>query len=314
MLKSLKVPIGWGAILKRTVSEMAADNCLDLAAELAYYFFLALFPALLFLVALAGFLPLGNAVETVTTTLARVAPAEVIEIIRNQLLTIAHGKSGGLLTLGVVGAIDTLNQAYDIQDGRPWWRVKLLSIALTVGLALFIMLSTVLVIAGPELAGHVAGWLHLGAAFAWTWKILQWPFVFALVSLAIAVVYYFAPDAKQEWIWITPGSLVATLLWLVISLGFRFYVQRFGGYNATYGAIGGVIVVLLWFYLSGLAVLAGAELNAEIEHASPYGKDPGEKVAGEKQSLEALAKHDREEQMRPGTFKPALTTSNCDLS
>ena len=103
------------------------------------------------------------------------------------------------------------------------------------------------------------------------------------------MIYYYAPDAVQEWIWITPGSLFATTLWLVISLVFKFYVAHFTSYNATYGAIGGVIVLMLWFYLSALAVLVGAELNAEIEHASPYGKDPGEKVAGEKKLIGAVA-------------------------
>ena len=105
----------------------------------------------------------------------------------------------------------------------------------------------------------------------------------------MAMIYYYAPDAVQEWIWITPGSLLATTLWLVISLAFKFYVSHFTSYNATYGAIGGVIVLMLWFYVSALAVLVGAELNAEIEHASPYGKDPGEKVAGEKKMIGAVA-------------------------
>jgi membrane protein len=172
----------------------------------------------------------------------------------------------------VTAIIDTLNQAYDIQESRPWWKVRLLALGLTLGLALFIVVSFALVLVGPTLAEKVAVWLHMGPAFAWTWKIVQWPVVFSLVTFAIAMIYYYAPDAEQEWIWITPGSILATLLWLLISLGFKFYVVNFTSYNATYGAIGGVIVLMLWFYVSGLAVLIGAELNAEIEHASPYGK------------------------------------------
>ena len=113
--------------------------------------------------------------------------------------------------------------------------------------------------------------------------------VFLLVTLAVGLIYYDAPDAVQEWVWITPGSIVATTLWLAISLGFKFYVAYVTSYNATYGAIGGIIVLMLWFYLSALAVLIGAELNAEIEHASPYGKAPGEKVAGEKTRIGAVA-------------------------
>lgn len=318
MLKALRVPVGWGTILKRTASEAWTDNCLGLAAQLAYYFFLALFPALLFLVALASFFPLGNIVATVTQALARVAPGEVLAIIQDQILAIARSKQGGLLTLGMLGTIwstssgvdaviDTLNQAYDIQDARPWWRRKLTALTLTISLALFILVSSVLAVAGPELAADAGRLLHLGPAFARVWSIAQWPGIFVLVSIAVAIVYYYAPDAKQEWVWVVPGAVFATVLWLLSSLGFRFYVKHFGSFNATYGAIGGVIVVLLWFYVSGLAVLIGAELNAEIEHASPYGKDPGEKVAGEKASAQAAPE-------ARDAFKPALSSENCDLS
>lgn len=320
MLKALGVPVGWGTILKRTAREVWTDHCLGLAAELAYYFFLALFPALLFIVALASFFPIDNLIGIITNALARVAPSEVLAIIQNQIVAIARAKNGGLLTLGMVGTIwstssgvdaiiDTLNRAYDIHDARPWWRVRLLALAFTLALAVCVLISTVLVVAGPEIAEHVADWLKLGAAFAWTWKIAQWPLIFVLVSLGVAVIYYFAPDVQQQWIWITPGSLFATFFWLVTSLGFRFYAKHFGSFNATYGAIGGVIVLLLWFYVSGLAVLVGAELNSEIEHASPFGKDPGEKVAGEKEALEQKAA-----EHKPTAFNPALTSSNCDLS
>jgi hypothetical protein len=129
----------------------------------------------------------------------------------------------------------------------------------------------------------------LGGAFEWSWKVLQWPLAFFLVTSAIGLVYYFAPDAEQDWVWITPGAVAATLLWLLFSLAFKFYVARFGDYNATYGAVGAVIVLLLWFYISGLAILVGAELNAEIEHASPYGKALGEKVPGQRKKIGAAA-------------------------
>jgi membrane protein len=298
MLSALRVPISWTELAKRTYREVLADNCLGLAAQLAYYFFLALFPALLFLVAIVSFIPIAGLLDAITGNLARVAPSEVLSIIQDQILKIAHEKNGGLLTLGMLGTIwstssglnaiiDTLNQAYDIQEARPWWKVKLIALGLTVTLAVFIVVSFTLVVAGPTLAERVADWAHMGAAFALGWKILQWPLVFFLVTLAVALIYYYAPDAVQEWIWITPGSLLATTLWLLISLGFKFYVSHFTSYNATYGAIGGVIVLMLWFYLSALAVLVGAEVNAEIEHASPYGKDPGEKVAGEKNMIVA---------------------------
>ncbi len=321
MLKAFHVPISWTEIFKRTASEVQADNCLGLAAELAYYFFLALFPALLFFVALVSFIPITGLMEAITTVLARVAPnTEVYDIIHDQIVRIAGDKNSGLLTIGMLGAIwstsagvsaiiDTLNTAYDIQEGRAWWKVRLTSLGLTIALAIFIVLSFVVVVAGPALAERVAVWAHLGPAFEWTWRIVQWPVVFGLVAFAIAIIYYYAPDAEQEWIWITPGSVLATLLWLLTTLAFKFYVQRVASYNA-YGAIGGVIVLLLWFYVSGLAVLIGAELNSEIEHASPLGKDPGEKFAGEKEQMRRL---ERSGATPAGTLKPALTRMNCDI-
>jgi membrane protein len=323
MLKAFRVPITWTDLAKRTAGEVLADNCLGLAAQLAYYFFLALFPALLFFVALASFLPVSGLMDAVTASLARVAPGEVLSIVQAQIIAIAHEKNGGLLTLGMLGTIwstssgvtaiiDTLNQAYDVQEARSWWRVRLISLALTVALALFILLSFALVLVGPTAAERVAAMARLGPAFEWAWKILQWPLVFALVALAMALIYYYAPDVKQEWIWITPGSVLATVLWLLISLGFKFYVVHFTSYNATYGAIGAVIVLMLWFYVSALAVLIGAELNAEIEHASPYGKDPGEKVAGEKEAVARAERHAGDFDSA-GMLNPALSATNCDV-
>jgi membrane protein len=142
-----------------------------------------------------------------------------------------------------------------------------------------VLVALSLVLIGPTVAqavGDATGW---GATFVWAWLVVQWPLVFALVSFAIGLVYYFAPDADQDWSWITPGAVAATTLWLVVSLLFKLYVANFTDYNASYGTVGGVIVLLLWFYLSGMAILAGAELNAEIEHASPHGKAPGQKNA-----------------------------------
>ena len=322
MLRALRIPIGWTDLAKRTAGEVMADNCLGLAAQLAYYFVLALFPALLFLVALVSFIPIVDLLDTIMSALARFAPGEALTLIQDQVLKIANGQHGGLLTLGMVGTIwstsagvtaiiDTLNQAYDIRESRPWWKVRLTAVGLTIILAIFIMASMVLLVAGPALIDRTAGWLHMGPAAALAWKVAEWPVIFGLVSLAVAIVYYFAPDAKQEWIWITPGSIFAAMLWLVVSLGFKFYVANFGWYNATYGAIGGVIVLMLWFYLSGLAVLVGAELNAEIEHASPYGKEPGERVAGEKKAIGRLAERAWRQRDAPTRLSPALA-ANCE--
>jgi membrane protein len=295
------LPISWSEISKRTVKEMVADDCLGLAAQLAYYLFLAVFPAILFLLAVGSFFPLHDLAGTIVRMLQPIASQDVIQLVTDQIRRISEAENGGLLTFGVLAALwsssaamvaitSALNTAYDIEEGRPWWKVRLIAIGLTIVLAVFFLLSTSLVLAGPEIAEYLGNTLRLGSIVEWTWKILQWPLVFVIVVTAVALVYYYAPDAEQEWTWISPGAIVATILWLVASLLFRIYVTNFSDYNATYGAIGGVMVLLLWFYVSSLAILAGAEMNAEIEHASPHGKDPGEKVPGQRKRIGALAK------------------------
>ena len=306
MLERFRIPLGWPELLKRTYQETLADDVFNLAAQQAYYFFFALFPALLALLSIASFFPIENLTGEITAQLQRVAPKDVADIVTGQIVKIGQSNAGGILTIAfvftlwssssaVLAMCSTLNAAYDITEGRPWWKVRLTAIGLTIGLALFILISMTLVVAGPTLAEKVAEAMRLGPVFTWTWKILQWPLVFTFVATAIALVYYFAPDAEQDWLWITPGSVLATMLWIVVSLAFRFYVSNFGSYNETYGAIGGVMVLLLWFYVSGIALLIGAELNAEIEHASPYGKDVGEKVPGEKKKIGPAAKRAYEE-------------------
>jgi membrane protein len=289
MVFALPRSLTWWELARRTLKETVDDDCLDLAAQLAYYFFLALFPAMLFLLALASFFPLGNVTEDVTRMLGPVVSPQVLDIIREQMLRLAKNDSGGLLTFGMLGTlwsssaalvsiVSTLNLAYDITEARPWWKVRLIAIGLTIATALLILCSLSLVLAGPALAEYFGRTTGLGPAFEWTWKILQWPLIFAMVVIGVGIVYYFGPDADQDWVWITPGAAVATALWLAVSLGFKLYIAKFTDYNAAYGTIGGVIVLLLWLYLSGLAILIGAEMNAEIEHASPYGKAPGQKT------------------------------------
>ena len=300
MFTAFDIPVSWGELLKRTAKETSADDCLGLAAQLAYYFFLALFPAVLFVLALASFFPLANFIEDIVRVLRPIAPPDMLGFLEEQLRRLSNADSGGILTIGILGAIwsssaavvaivGSLNRAYDIEEGRPWWKVRLTAIGLTVALAVLVLTSFTLIVAGPVIAERLAELLGFGAVFEWTWKILQWPLAFFLVATAVGLVYYFAPDAEQDWVWITPGAVAGTLLWVIVSLLFKVYVANFADYNATYGAVGGVIVLLLWFYLSGLAILVGAELNAEIEHASPHGKEPGEKVPGQKKKIGAAA-------------------------
>ena len=285
-----KVTIGWRKILKRLALAIYKDNCFGWSAELAYYYFFALFPALLFLVALAGYVPIENLIDQVMTALGRVAPGAVTTLTRNQLDQIAASQHGGLLTFGIIATlwsmssgmtavVDTLNQAYHVTEGRQWWRVRVTAILLAVALVAFVLTSFILLVVGPALGQRLAAELGLGFVFSFGWKILQWPLVFLLVAAAVSMVYYIAPDVDQRWLWIVPGAVFATVLWVLMSVGLKWYVEHFANYQATYGAIGGVIVLLLWLYFSGFVLLVGAELNAVIEHASIYGKNPGEKTA-----------------------------------
>ena len=328
VLETFKIPISWTELLKRTGKEFMADDCLGLAAQLAYYFFLALFPTLLFLLALASFFPLGDFAANAVESLRTVAPPDILNIIREQIERISNGDDGGLLTVGALGAlwsssaalisiVSALNRAYDIEEGRPWWKVRLVAIGLTLTLAVLVLVSFALILAGPTVAESLANRTGLGPVFEWTWKIVQWPLVFALVTTAVGVVYHFGPDAEQSWEWVTPGAVVATVLWLVVSLVFKLYVSNFTDYNAAYGTIGGVMVLLLWFYLSGLALLAGAEMNAEVEHASPHGKAPGEKVPGQTKKLGRLAAKEYEAQKRresPETKAKVVASVAADVA
>jgi membrane protein len=300
MLARFHVPLSWGELSKRTVREAMSDDIFGLAAQQAYYFLFSLFPALLALISIASYFPVGDLLNKVISMLGGFVPPDVIRIITGQLEEISSAPRGGILTIAFLFAvwssssamtsmITTLNAAYDVKEGRPWWKTRLIAIALTVALAVFILVSMTLIIAGPALAEKLADLFRLGPAFAWAWKILQWPIVFALVATGIVLIYYYAPDVEQDWVWITPGSVLATVLWILVSLGLKLYLQFAGDYNETYGAIGGVMVLMLWFYLSSLAILIGAELNAEIEHASPHGKDVGEKYPGQKKKIGAAA-------------------------
>jgi len=278
MLIFFRVPLPWSGVLKRTIAEIGEDNCLGLAAQLAFYFFLSLFPALLFLVALVGYLPIEDTLTRLLAALGTVAPGEVLALLRAQLEELARGSHGSLLTLGIAGAvwsssaamvaiIDALNDAYDIDERRSWWKRRAVAIALTVALALFIVMSLAFVLAGPSVALRVADWFRLAPAFALLWAIVRWPLMIFLIVFGVDLVYHFAPNRRGRWVWITPGSLLATGLWILSSFAFKFYVTNLANFNATYGAIGGVVVLLLWFYVSGLAILVGAELNGVIEQA-----------------------------------------------
>jgi membrane protein len=221
--------------------------------------------------------------------LAPLLPGEAAALIRENVRQLVTDQKGGLLSFGIATALwtsssafvaimDNLNRAYDVKEGRPFWKVRGLAILMTIGISIFIAISMVLLIFGPQIGGWIASQVGLGAVFQTAWNILRWPVIVVLLILAMALLYYFAPDVEQKWKWITPGSVFAVVVTLIAALGFSFYVNNFGSYNKTYGSIGTIIILLTWLYIVGFVVLVGGEINAEIEHASSEGKDPGEKT------------------------------------
>jgi membrane protein len=189
-----------------------------------------------------------------------------------------------------MGAIsESLNAAYDLKESRSWWKVRLTAVGLTLALTLLIVTALVLVLYGHDIADAVSIKVGLGSAFATAWKVLQWPLVLVFVLLAFALIYYFGPDSHhQEWKWITPGAVIGVALWLLISFAFKAYLSFFNSYSATYGSLGAVIILMLWFYFTGTAILVGGEINSEIENemakqGAPDAKEKGEKSPDQKE-------------------------------
>jgi membrane protein len=279
--------------LKRLYEEYQNDAVPDSAAALSYYFVFSLFPFLFFLATLTAYLPLGNTVDTLLDRMRTVVPSQAMGLIDEHIRALVNKPRPSLLTFGLLITVysasrgvdalrKALNLAYDVKESRSFWQTELLAIGMTVGGSLL----GVLVVAGLVAGGYAGFWLarDLGVGteyvFVWTW--LRWPVTAAVITLAGGVTYYLLPDVRQKFKYITPGSVAGTLIWLGTTWGFGQYVAHFGSYNVTYGSIGGVIVLMTWFYMSGFIFVMGGEVNAILEHASPTGKRQGARTEGEK--------------------------------
>ena len=254
------------------------DQVLDRAAVLAYYFSFALFPALLFLAALLGLLPVPDLMSELMGYAHRVLPPDAASLLAKTLGEIVAGASGGLLSIGAAAALwsassgmasimGALNTVYRIVDPRSWLRQRLIAVWLTVAFSLFVLTALLLLFFGERIGEAVAARLGVGPLFSLVWNIVQWPVVIFLVFTGLALVHYLAPARSRGWHWFTPGAIFTVAAWLTMSFGLRVYVTYFSNYNATYGSIGGVILLMLWIYLSGIVLLLGAEIDAQIERA-----------------------------------------------
>jgi membrane protein len=254
------------------------DEILDRAAELSYYFAFALLPTLLFLTALLGLLPVPDLMSQLIGYVERVLPGDAASLIKKTLAEAVRGASGGLVSVsalvalvgassGMLSIMKALNAAYGITDQRTWWEKRLIAVALTLVFSLFTLTALLLVVFGVRLGEAIGDFVGLGPLFTLTWKLAQIPVVILLVLTGVTLVYYLAPSMDRIWSWVTPGSAFAVVSWLLMSLGLRFYVGYFDYYNATYGSIGGLILLMLWLYWSGVALLVGAEIDSAIEQA-----------------------------------------------
>jgi membrane protein len=288
--------LSWKKMAVRVWNEMNRDDLFGDAAKLAYYFLLALFPLLIFLTSAIGLI-VGTGTgmrHTLFQYLARVMPSSASQLIDSTMLEVTSSSSAGKLSFGLLLALwaastgmeavtDGLNTAYNVVETRAWWKRRLVAVLLTIGLSVLIIAALALVIGGGRLADYLAPLFGFGTAFTWVWKILQWPLALASMLLAFALIYYFAPDVRdQDWKWITPGSVIGITLWLLASFGLKGYLHYFNSYSTTYGSLGAVIILMLWLYLTGLAVLIGGEVNAEIENAAAERGAPDAKKKGRK--------------------------------
>jgi membrane protein len=300
--------LGWKELGKRVWSEIQEDNVFGRAAELSYYFLLALFPFLIFITSTIG-LVLGSGTGTRHTLfdyLGRIMPPSAFQLLDNTMQEVSAASSGGKLSFGILAALwaasngmtaitQTLNTAYDLKESRSWWKQRLVAIGLTIALSILIILALVLIVAGGRIAEGLASAYGLGPTFPIAWKIIQWPVVLACMILAFALIYYLAPDFReQSWAWLTPGAAIGVVLWLLVSIAFRVYLNFFDSYSATYGSLGAVIILMLWLYFTGTAVLIGGEINSEIENAAakqgePDAKEKGEKAPQEKEGAAQAA-------------------------
>ncbi len=274
------------------------DDTFNRAAELAYYYFLAVFPGLLLVMAIIGLVASHNPGfrSTLFQYAGQALPPDAWQLVQKTINQTAQSATGWKFIVGFLGALwsassgtsstmTVLNFAYHVREHRPWWKARLeVAVWLTIVLTALMFAAIAIVIGGT----WVANWANahgLSDVVAQAWKIVQYPVALFFVVLAFAVLYRYGPDVENnKWYWITPGSVIGVLLWIAASAGFRVYLHFFNSYNATYGSLGAVIILMMWFYITALAFLIGAEINAEIEHAAAERGRADAKLKGEKEA------------------------------
>jgi membrane protein len=287
--------LGLVDFVRLTYKEMNEDHVMAFAGNLTYKALFAVFPFFTFLLSLLGIFNATDLVKTTVNKLSGVMPEAATTFVEDQLLGITQSQAESAFTFGAIISIalalwgvsgafrsvmEAMNVMYSVEEDRPFWKVYGLSIFMSLAVVVLLVGSLVLVVFGESIGVAVADIVGLGSVFATVWSILQWPVVACVVLFAFSLVYYFAPAARQRFRWISPGSIIAFVFWLIFSLLFSLYASTLGGksYSETYGSLAGIIVLMLYVYYSALIMLVGAEMNQVIEWHIPGGKDEGDKV------------------------------------
>ena len=279
--------LSWWSFCKRLYQKYEDNEVGDSAAAISYYLIFSLFPFLFFLATLIAYIPFAR--ESTDALLARaraILPSEAMGIVEMHLRGLMGRPRPHLLTLGLAAAVYSascgvdalrkgLNLAYDVKESRPLWKTSLLAFGMTVGVGLLVLAVIALLVAGGSAGLWAARYLHIADEYVFLLRWIRWPIAAIAAALGSALIYYLLPDVEQKFKFITPGSAIGALAWFLASWGFGTYVSHFGSYNLTYGSIGGVIVLLTWFLITGFIVLMGGEMNAIVEQAAPDGKESG---------------------------------------
>ena len=272
--------------------ETQEDDILNGAAVLGFYLTLAIFPAMIFVMAVIPYLPIANVDQAIMDLLRQALPGSAANMFADVVKEVTSEQRGGLLSLGLLGALwatssgmyavmQQLNITYDVEEQRSFIKARLTAIALSVLFAVLILGGFSLIVLGGQIQDWLGSRYGFSDALLTFFVVFRWVVIVLGLMLAFALIYYLAPNVEQRFVFITVGSVVGVVLLMVASVGFAWYVQNFGNYSATYGSIGAVIVLMLWLFIAGLAILLGSEINALIEHHSAQGKEKGEHAPGE---------------------------------
>ncbi|WP_260286565.1 YihY/virulence factor BrkB family protein [Peribacillus aracenensis] len=266
---------------KKLIKEIKEDRVTGLAAEQAYYYLLALFPLLILLLSILPYLNID--IQTALDTIKTFMPAETMDIIEKNIINILSERNGGLLTFGFLGTIwsasngmnafiHSMNIAYDVEETRNFIKARIISIVLTLGLVVAFIVMLGLPVFGKVIIDLLQQVIPIPEETQILFSLLRWVIAVVVISLVLAFLYRFAPNKSFPIKHVIPGAVTATVLWLGISLGFSFYVSNFANYSSTYGSLGGVIILMLWLYLSGLIFVIGGEINAILHRQNSIPK------------------------------------------